>query len=70
MWQALRALEENAALHRRLEDHARSRKMDVIADGYSNRADDAERRASAIREVLLGGGPPDHDQKANQAEPL
>ncbi|HZR81705.1 MAG TPA: chemotaxis protein CheB [Candidatus Binatia bacterium] len=59
LWTALRALEETAALRRRLAgrmaDHAARGGRDgleAIATGYVERAEDAEARARVIRSVL------------------
>jgi two-component system chemotaxis response regulator CheB len=52
MWTALRALEEAAALRRRMADRVQSRGLRVIAEGYSERAEEAERQADVIRQAL------------------
>jgi two-component system chemotaxis response regulator CheB len=53
LWTALRALEENAALRRRMARRASDGKLPRIADIYSKQADDAEARAAVIRKVLV-----------------
>jgi len=56
LWAAVRALEENAALARRMErtmnmrGHAGS---SASGNRYSQRAEEAERHASLLRQVLL-----------------
>jgi hypothetical protein len=53
LWTALRALEENSALLRRMADRATSMSLDLIADGYRSKADETERKADTIRGVLV-----------------
>lgn len=56
LWAAVRALEENAALSRRMEKSMsqRSRSGAAIAGArYGKRAEEAERHAEALRRVLL-----------------
>ena len=57
LWTALRALEENAALRRRMAKRARTSKFSVIAEDYDKQAVDAEARASLIRGVLMAEEP-------------
>jgi two-component system chemotaxis response regulator CheB len=52
LWTAVRALEEAAALRRRLAERVAARGMDVIARGYDESAEDADRRAASIRSLL------------------
>ena len=54
LWTGLRALEENAALRRRMARRARTGKLAVIAADYERQAQDAEARAAVIRGVLIG----------------
>src|SRR5207253_556500 len=54
LWTGLRALEENAALRRRMARRARTGKLAVIAADYERQAQDAEARAAVIRGVLVG----------------
>jgi two-component system chemotaxis response regulator CheB len=53
LWTALRALEESAALRRRMADHARTRGMSAIAEAYEEHAQDSETRARVVRRVLV-----------------
>jgi two-component system chemotaxis response regulator CheB len=52
LWTALRALEESAALKRRMAK--RSQRWGGLADNYAAQAEQAERRAELLRNVLLG----------------
>jgi two-component system chemotaxis response regulator CheB len=65
MWVALRALEETAALHRRLEEHARAREMD---NGYEQRAIEAEARARVVRQALINEPTGDAEHTAAAAK--
>jgi two-component system, chemotaxis family, protein-glutamate methylesterase/glutaminase len=53
LWSAFRALEENAALARRLAERARQKQRTNSAKIFERRAQAAERQAEVIREVLL-----------------
>ena len=53
LWSAFRALEENAALCRRLAKQARKHQRTKSAKLFDGRAEAAERQADAIRQVLL-----------------
>lgn len=53
LWSALRALEENAALARRLGKKARQHNNSLTAMNFEQRAQTAEHRAATIRQVLL-----------------
>ena len=53
LWAALRALEENASLRRRLAKRMRDRKAGRVADQYDAKASQVERHASTLRELLL-----------------
>jgi two-component system, chemotaxis family, protein-glutamate methylesterase/glutaminase len=55
-WAALRSLEENVALTRRMEKRAREHGNRRACEGYRKRADDAERHAGMIRAILEKGG--------------
>jgi two-component system chemotaxis response regulator CheB len=55
LWSALRALEENASLNRRLAGRARGRKAEVSAAAFETRARNAEEQAEIIRRVLSDG---------------
>ena len=50
---ALRALEENAALHRRLVERARKANLPSFIEANERKAEDAERRAAQLRKFLL-----------------
>jgi two-component system chemotaxis response regulator CheB len=52
-WTALRALEESAALRRRMAEHARQRGMTAIARSYDEHAEESEARATIVRRVLV-----------------
>lgn len=55
-WAALRSLEENAALSRRMEKRAREHGNLRSAGSYHARAEDADRHAALIRKILEKGG--------------
>ena len=50
---ALRSLEENAALARRMADRARARKSSRVADRFDARGDEADRNAALVRKLLM-----------------
>jgi two-component system chemotaxis response regulator CheB len=52
LWAALRALEERAALTRRLSERAKSRKHTRVARAFEDRAMAAEEHAATMREIL------------------
>lgn len=52
-WAALRALEEQAALSRRLATRARELNHDITAESFEERAHNAEHQARIVREQLL-----------------
>jgi two-component system chemotaxis response regulator CheB len=54
MWSALRALEEHAAIRRRLSERAIVRNWSALAETYQTSAEEYEKRADVIREVLTG----------------
>lgn len=70
LWTALRALEENAALNRRLAERMKLRKADVVARSFGEKASDSERRAAAIRGVLLSNGKSAKRKKPVEKPPL
>lgn len=53
LWTALRALEENSAFLRRMEDRAAINGLDRIAEGYGTKAKDVEARAEIVRSALV-----------------
>lgn len=55
LWAALRALEEQASLARRLTARAREQGHNLSADRFATQAEDAESRAEMIRSVLVNG---------------
>jgi two-component system chemotaxis response regulator CheB len=55
LWAAVRALEENAALARRMASRARERRHDHSARRYDERAQAAEQQALAVRHVATHG---------------
>jgi two-component system chemotaxis response regulator CheB len=57
LWTALRALEENAALRRRMAEHARGRGMIAIAESYEQHAIESEARADVVRRALVVDAP-------------
>ncbi|MBX3066662.1 MAG: chemotaxis protein CheB [Anaerolineae bacterium] len=54
-WMALRALEESAALSRRMAERAETRGKEMTAAQFRERATNADERARLIREVLQSG---------------
>lgn len=55
LWSALRALEENASLARRMAARMRERNFDLSAANFEERAREAEQRAELIRRILANG---------------
>jgi hypothetical protein len=53
MWTALRALEENSAIRRRMAERSKGHKWQTLAGEYERQARDSEERAALIREVLV-----------------
>lgn len=68
LWAALRSLEENAALARRMEVRLRERGGNKAGERYSKRAEDAEKHAAFLRSILHQGGS-DLDSEAGEEEP-
>ena len=52
-WSAVRALEEHAALQRRMAAHAREGGLEALGDRYDERQRAAEERSELIRQVLV-----------------
>ena len=55
LWSAVRALEEHAAMRRRMAARALKGNLSQMAEQYQNQAGAAEARAAVIREVLVNG---------------
>jgi len=55
-WAALRSLEENSALARRMEKRSREHGNRRAIETYRKRADDAEKHAALLRTILEKGG--------------
>lgn len=55
LWSALRALEENASLARRMAARMRGHNFDLSAANFEERAREAEQRAELIRRILANG---------------
>jgi two-component system chemotaxis response regulator CheB len=55
LWSAVRALEESAALERRLAEQASGRGSDAVAARFNDVAVGREQQAALIREMLLSG---------------
>ena len=68
LWSALRALEESAALRRRMAERARSGTMSMMAEQYQRQAEDAEARAALIRQTLMADDPA-RDAPAHPPQP-
>ncbi len=58
LWTALRTLEEKAALHRRLSEHATRRRNVRAAKHFQQSADQVHQQAQSIRNLLLQGEQP------------
>ena len=73
LWAALRALEERAALTRRLAERARDRQHGGVADAFDTRATAAEQHASVVKDMLLSRGSghvvPDHTDDNGERVP-
>jgi two-component system chemotaxis response regulator CheB len=67
LWTALRALEENSALARRLAGRAQTRGHSHSASSFTEQAMDAEHHASVIRSVLSSGIRINHDAEVAAA---
>ena len=57
LWTALRALEESAALRRRMARRSRASNWHSLTQDYERQADDAEARAALIRRTLMSDEP-------------
>ncbi|HSK77046.1 MAG TPA: chemotaxis protein CheB, partial [Thermoanaerobaculia bacterium] len=56
LWASMRALQENAALARRMERRARQNGGNGVGERYHKRAEDAEKHARFLRTLLQQGG--------------
>lgn len=68
LWAALRSLEENATLARRMERRVRESGGARAGERYSKRAEDAEKHAAFLRSILHQGGR-DLDPEAGEESP-
>jgi two-component system chemotaxis response regulator CheB len=68
LWSALRALEEQAAVRRRMADRARRHGMLSSAERYDERARELERQAQDVRNLVLAGVGA-ADEVADEPEP-
>jgi two-component system chemotaxis response regulator CheB len=64
LWFAVRALEEQMILARRIVERARKANRERAASIFKRRAEEAERNSAVIRQMLLGNG------KADIADPI
>jgi two-component system chemotaxis response regulator CheB len=55
LWTALRALEEQAAVRRRLAERMKARGQYSAANKYEKRVDELERQAQSVRDLLMSG---------------
>ena len=55
LWSALRALEEQAAVRRRMAERAMSKDLTSLAARYQERARELERQAQQVRNLVLAG---------------
>ena len=55
LWMALRALEEQAAVRRRMADRARRQGLASSADRYQDRAKELDEQAQQVRNLVLAG---------------
>lgn len=53
LWSALRALEERAALARRMAHHAQAQGHQYSVEQFMRRANDTARQAAVLRELVL-----------------
>lgn len=69
LWTALRALEESAALRRRMASRVRGGSMGKMALEYERQAADAEARAALIRRTLMSDDPVAEAEAAGEKSP-
>jgi two-component system chemotaxis response regulator CheB len=68
LWTALRTLEENAEMRRRMADHAQKRQLDALTELYRSMAEETESRATVIRRVLVNDNkPPENGKDGNRS---
>ena len=65
LWAALRSLEENVSLRRRLARRMRHRKMAGMAERYDAKASVSEKHAATLRQVLTSESGPTAKQETN-----
>jgi len=74
LWAALRALEERAALTRRLSERAKASKRSWVSRAFADRAAAAEEHAATMREILLSRSSthtvPDHTDAGTEQPEL
>lgn len=68
LWAALRALEESAALARRMADRSREHQHHHSADRFKERAEEAEAQVLVLRQLLLGDSGTDVDAMMDEEE--
>jgi two-component system chemotaxis response regulator CheB len=69
LWTALRALEEQAALSRRMSERAAKRGHGVAAESYRGKVAEAEAHAEVIRRVVLTWRPDPSTEAFEPATP-
>ncbi len=57
LWTAARVLQERAVLRRQLAERASDRGLDRLANDYLSQAEDSEKKAGVLRELLSQNGP-------------
>ena len=65
LWTAVRVLEEHADLRKRMADRALDAGMQLVATGFANSANESQRQAHTIRELLFGRGPEGPSQSSS-----
>ena len=68
LWTAYRALEERAALCRRLADRAESRRARLTADRFGTESVDLARQAGVLRAFLAAWTPPNGAESGGEAD--
>jgi two-component system chemotaxis response regulator CheB len=68
LWTALRTLEENAEMRRRMADNAQKRQLNGLTELYRSLAEETESRATVIRSVLVNDDkPPANGKSGNRS---